>query len=112
MASRWRSGADLLAGAAALIAVLMLGLYLGVMRQQGDQPLAWVVTALALAAVLAGYGAFYAAPRRGWALAASGVLLGALGLLAILSIGLPILIAGGLALVAAVRSVRRRSPAR
>ncbi|MFE9206347.1 hypothetical protein [Micromonospora sp. NPDC007230] len=95
-----------------MIGVLMLGLYLGVMRQQGDQPLAWVVTALAAAAVLAGYGAFHAAPLRGWALATSGVLLAALGLLAILSIGLPILIAGGLALVAAVRSVRRRSPAR
>ncbi|MCW3816053.1 hypothetical protein ONA91_16550 [Micromonospora sp. DR5-3] len=112
MASRWRSGADLLAAAPALIAVLVLGLYVGLVRQQGEQPLAWVVAALAAAAILAGYGVVRTAPRRSWALAASGVLLAALGLLAILSIGLPILIAGGLALVAAARSRRRHSPAR
>jgi hypothetical protein len=109
MASGWRSDADLLAAAPAVIAVLVLGLYVGLMWQQGEQPVAWVVAVLAAAAVLAGYGVLRTARRRRWALTASGVLLAVLGLLAILSIGLPILVAGVLALAAAARDGRRRA---
>lgn len=105
MAPGWRF--DPLATASALLAVLVLAGYVGLIRQQGDPPVPWYVAGLAGAAVLSGYGVRRAAPARRWALAGSGVVLAALGLLALLSIGLPLLVAGGLALVAAVRGRRR-----
>jgi len=45
-----------------------------------------------------------AAPRRGLALAVSGAAMTVLGLLSILSIGFPILVAGVLAIIAAARA--------
>ena len=65
---------------------------------------AWFVAGLAAAAFLSVYGVARAAPRRALALLASGVVMTVLGFLAILSIGLPILGAGVLALVAAART--------
>ncbi|GAA1284884.1 hypothetical protein Psi02_32900 [Planotetraspora silvatica] len=99
-----RNGWDPLAAIAVLIAVAMLVLYVVLIRQQGGHAAAWFLGGLAVAALLGIYGVAHAAPRRGLALAVSGVVLMLLGILGILSIGLPILGAGVLAVVAAARS--------
>jgi hypothetical protein len=113
MTSGWRNGWDLLAATAAVIALIMIGLYIGLISQQGGPVAAWFLVGLAGAALLSIYGVARAAPRRGLALAVSGVVMTVLGLLSILSIGFPILGAGVLALVAAARAVTAmaRSPA-
>lgn len=98
------SGYDLAAAIAAVIALIMTGLYLGVIAAQGGHVAVWFVVGLVTAAILSIYGAARAAPRRGLALAVSGVLMMALGFLGLLTIGFPILVAGVLALVAAARS--------
>jgi hypothetical protein len=95
---------DLVAAIAAAFALIMVGLYIGLIRQQGGPVAAWFVAGLAAAAFLSVYGVARAAPRRALALLASGVVMTVLGFLAILSIGLPILGAGVLALVAAARA--------
>src|SRR6266498_673759 len=104
MTSRVRNGWDPLAAIAALVALVMMVLYIGLIRQQGGQVVAWFLGGMAAAALLGSYGAARAAPRRGLALAVSGVVLAVLGVLGILSIGFPILGAGVLALVAAARA--------
>ena len=88
------------AAVAAAIALLMNGVYLWLIHQQGNSPAIWFVAGLAVGALLAVYGALRTARRRP-ALIASGVLLLGLGLVAILTIGLPIVLAGLLAIVAA-----------
>ena len=98
-------GVDLLAASAALLAAAMAWAYVRIIDGQGDQPLAWVVGGLLGCAVLATYGAPLAAPGRRTALVVAGVVLLGLGLLAILTIGLPILVAGVLALVSSARPV-------
>jgi hypothetical protein len=100
---------DVLAAAAGAIALLMVGVYVAIMRGQDDPPLAWVVVALLVGAGLAGYGAAVRAPYRSWALGGAVAVLGLMGLLAILSIGLPILGAAALAFVAFVRSILVRT---
>jgi hypothetical protein len=90
--------------ASAAITLIMIVVYLGLIARQGDDPAAWFVAGLAVAAVLAGYGAVGRARGRRPALLAAGALLLVLGLLGILSIGLPIIAAGVLAIVAAGRS--------
>ena len=97
---RW----DLVAASAAVIALLMAAAYLALIGAQGGPAALWFVAGLAVSAALAGYGARRAAPRRTPALAVAGAILVALGLLGILSIGLPILAAGVLALIAAARA--------
>lgn len=94
------NSARLWAAVAAVIALLMNGVYLWLIHQQGNSPAIWFVAGLAVAALLAVYGALRTARRRP-ALIASGVLLLGLGLVAILSIGLPIVLAGLLAIIAA-----------
>jgi succinate dehydrogenase hydrophobic anchor subunit len=112
MASERRNGWDLLAVSAAVIALIMIGIYITVIIQQGGDGAAWFPAGLGLAALLSIYGAARAAPRRGLVLAVSGVIMAILGLLGILSIGFPILGAAVLALVAAARaSTMARSPA-
>ncbi len=108
-----RSDWDLLAAIAAVIALVMIGLYIGLITQQGGQVAAWFLAGLAAAALLSIYGAARAAPRRGVGLAVSGVVMVVLGLLSILSIGFPIFVAGVVALVSAARAGRTtpRSPA-
>jgi hypothetical protein len=112
MTSRRRDDWDLLALIAAVIGLIMIGLYIGLISQQGGQVAAWFLAGLAAAALLSIYGVARAAPRRGLALAVSGVGMAVLGLLSILSIGFPILGGGVLAMVAAARaaSARPRSP--
>jgi len=101
---------DPYAVAAALIAAVMTWVYVAIMHDQGDDPLAWVVTVLVTAAALAAYGAPRSLRFRRVALAIAVLLLGPLGLLAILSIGTPILAAAALASVAFVRSIGRPRP--
>lgn len=94
---------DLFAAIAAVIALVMLGIYLGLIAQQGGDVAAWFVAGLAAAALLAIYGVARTARWRRPALVVSGTVMAILGFLGILSIGFPILCAGALALVAAAR---------
>jgi|SRR4051794_16918391 hypothetical protein len=105
---------DLLAVVAALVAIAMTAVYRGLIESQGDEsPLWWVQAALVLAALLALAGAPTGNRRRGPVLLAATGLLGVIGLLGILTIGLPVLLAAGLTLVAALRdlSPATKSPA-
>ncbi|WP_030436863.1 hypothetical protein [Actinoplanes subtropicus] len=97
------------AAVTAAIALLMDGVYLWIIHEQGNSPAIWFVAGLAVAALLAGYGAMRAARGRRPVLIASGVLLLGLGLVGILTIGLPIVLAGVLAIVAATRAGHDRS---
>jgi hypothetical protein len=103
MTSKWWGGGELAAAAATTITAVMTVLYLALIRQQGNRPAAWFVAALSVAALLCLYGVFRAAPARRVALAVAAVMLLGLGLLGLLSVGLPIAVAGVLALVAAAR---------
>lgn len=109
MTSGWRNGWDLLAAIAAAIALIMIGLYIGLISQEGGDVAVWFLAGLAAAALLSIYGVARAAPLRKLALAVSGVVMVVLGLLGILSIGFPILGAGVLALVAAARREPRNA---
>lgn len=102
---------DALALAAAVLALAVLLGYLAIMRQESDVPAAWFVAALVLGSALAAYGANTGAHHRRAALLLAGLMLAVVGVLAILSIGLPILVAGVLCLVAAARSSQRDSTA-
>ncbi|MCU7726920.1 hypothetical protein ODJ79_24605 [Actinoplanes sp. KI2] len=82
----------------------MNGVYLWLIHEQGNSPAIWFVAGLAVAALLALYGALPTAPARRPALIAAGVLLLGLGLAAILTIGFPIVLAGLLAIIAAART--------
>lgn len=97
---------------ASVLTLGMLVLYLMLIRQQGGGPAAWAVVVLLMAAGAAGYGAVVGAPRRRGALFVAGGLLLVLGLLAILTIGLPILAIGGLCLYAAGDIGTRKQPRR
>jgi len=93
-----RRGPDLFASIAAVLAAVIAIVYVWLMRQQADAPLLWVVGVLSCGALLAAYGAPHTLPHRRAALLVSGAMLSVLGLLAILSIGLPIVAAGVLSL--------------
>jgi len=107
-----RARLDLLAVVSAAVALTMAVVYVAIIRQQGESPVPWFLAALLLGAGAAGYGARRSAPRRGAALLAAGVLLLAMGMLAILSIGFPILVAALGCLVAAARAGGHRSTGR
>jgi hypothetical protein len=98
-----RTRVDPLAVTASAVAVAMVLAYLEVVRQQDGDPAAWAVAALLLGGGAASYGAVWRSPYRRTPLVAAGVVLLGVGLLAILSIGLPIMVAGALCLVAAGR---------
>lgn len=102
---------DHVAVMATALALVMAIAYLWIMSQETDQPVAWFLVALILGAVAAGYGTNPGAPHRGAALLLAGLVLAATGVLAILSIGFPILVAGTLCLFAAARSARHGSAA-
>jgi len=104
-----RSRLDLVAVVAAVLALVIIVVYLWIMRQESDRPVLWFLAALILGAAAAGYGAITASPHRGAALLLAGVVLAVMGVLAILSIGFPILVAGALCLFSAARSARPRS---
>jgi len=82
----------------------MTVVYVSIVDSQGNSPLPWVMGGLMLAAALSAYAGLPAAGLGPAALAVSGFLLIVLGVLGILSIGLPLLVAG----IAATVSSRRR----
>lgn len=86
-------------------------LYLGVLGAQDARPAWWALAVLVLAVLGLAYAVRLAAPRRRAVLAACAPVLGLLGLLAIFSIGLPILLAAVLCVVALARAWSRRSAA-
>jgi membrane-bound ClpP family serine protease len=88
--------------AAALIATAVLGLYLRLMRQESDRPVAWFLGGLVVSILLCGYASVRLALRR-TALITAGMIMIILGMLGILSIGLPILVAGIVAMLSALR---------
>ena len=94
---------DLLAVTAAVLALTMLVVYLWLMRQESDRPASWFVAALVVGAGFAGYGARFSSPYRLFSLLLAGASLVAMGVLAIFSIGFPILVAGTLCVASAVR---------
>jgi hypothetical protein len=89
-----------LAVLAAALTLAMTAVYVSIMSAQGEAPLAWVLAVLVLGVLLALYGALVGVPARRVALFCGGSLLVALGVLAIFSIGLPLLL-GGVALMVA-----------
>jgi hypothetical protein len=95
---------------AATLATAMAACYVWLIHQQGDQPLPWVLALLLAGALLAVYGAIRQLPCRHAALLAAGAALTTLGLLALPSIGLPIIASGFLALASILRSPQRRAP--
>ena len=96
---------DPFAAAASALALTMLVVYLWIIRQQDEgAPAAWAVVALLIGAVAAGLGTVLAAPYRGACLGLAAAVLILVGLLAIFTIGLPILVAGMLCIVAVWRS--------
>lgn len=102
---------DKLAMAGAAIAVVMTVIYISLVNSQGETPAAWVVLMLLLGAAGAAFGA---QGGRGslTALWMAASTLGLLGLFAILSIGLPILVAAALCTVSAVRALPSLLPGR
>ena len=98
-----RGRVDAVALAASLLAGAMVLVYLAVIRAQAGEPAAWAVVALIVGATAAFYGAVVRAPYGRQALVLAGLVLLGLGVLAILTIGLPILLAGALCWVAAAR---------
>ena len=94
---------DAIAVAASVLAGAMVIEYLAVIQGQGGEPAAWAVAALIGGALTAAYGAVMTFPYRRTALVLAGLTLVTLGVLAMLTIGLPILLAGALCLTAAVR---------
>ena len=105
-----RRRVDPWAAASALLAAVMVGVYLDVSRQQEGEVAVWFVVMVVLGAVAAAYGALSWVRLRRRALVLAGVLLGAAGVLGILSIGFPILVAGVLSLVAMARVAPARAP--
>jgi len=99
---------DALALAAAATAAATTWAYVAVVHSQGNDPAGWVLVALVAGALGAGYASRRTAPGRLTVLGVSSVLLGLLGLAAILSIGLLVLLAGGLCLLSLVRSLSAR----
>jgi hypothetical protein len=81
--------------------------YTTLVTGQGERPLGWVLAVLLGASVLAILGSRPGSSHRLAALLTAGTLLLGLGFLALFSIGLPIMLAGLLALLAALRGARR-----
>ena len=100
---------DGVAAGATVLTIAMLVVYLTIIRQQGNQPAAWFLALLVGAAAATGYATCSASPRRRAVLVLSGVVLTGAGLLAVLTIGLPILVSGVLCGVAAARSGEQRA---
>jgi len=87
----------------ALITAGVLGLYLWLMRQEGDRPVAWFLGGMVVRILLCGYGSARL-PMRRTALITAGMIMVVLGSLGIFSIGLPVLAAGIVAVLSALRT--------
>jgi len=109
MMSKRGKGMDVLPAIAALIAAGVAAGYVVLVQAQGNPVAIWFLAGLIGAAVVSGYGTVRTAPRREIALIAAGVVLTGLGLVGILTIGLPVVCAGILTLVAAGRAIGART---
>lgn len=90
--------------AAGMIALVMDAAYLTIIVTQGNEPVVGVVVAVAVVLALAGTGAIVGSVAgRAALLWPSAASLWVLGMLGMFSIGLPLLIAAGLALIAAAQ---------
>lgn len=98
---------DLWAAGAAFLALVMTVAYVAIIIDQAGELAIWFVALMAVAIACGAYGAARALPARRVALLVCAVLLSGLGLLAILSIGLLVLIAAGLAWIAFIRALAR-----
>ncbi|BCJ73392.1 hypothetical protein CS0771_29360 [Catellatospora sp. IY07-71] len=103
MATGQQQVAGRLALVVLLLTLLTLGAYVALIVAQGGAPVAWFTGGLLLAALLAGQ-AWRTTRRRTAALVVTGVLLCVLGVLALATIGLPLLAAGVIAFLAAART--------
>ena len=110
MRPRSRARIEPLALAAAALALAMAIYYVWLIREQGSQPLPWVLALLLAGALLTAYGAIRELPYRRAALLAAAVVLTTLGLFALLSIGWPIISSGLLAIAALLRAPQPRAP--
>lgn len=99
-----RARFDVLAATASALATAMLVVYVSVVREQGGEVAAWAVADLVAGAAAAAYAVVPTSAHRRAALVVAGILLVVLGVLALLTIGLPILLAGLLCLASAGRS--------
>jgi hypothetical protein len=103
--NQWR--VDPWPAVAAVVALGMTGVYLAVIAEQGDgDPAPWYLALLVLGSGAAAYAAVRSAPHARVVLAAAAGMLGVAGLLGILTIGLPILLAAGLCVLSLVRQPR------
>jgi hypothetical protein len=101
-----RRRVDPWAAAAVVLTVVMVAVYVTVIAGQGGDVALWYLAVLVLGAGAAAYGTPTSARHRRPALVVAAVLLVAAGLLGILSIGMPVLVAGVLCLVASARVPR------
>lgn len=93
--------------AAAVVGALALVGYLSLIRaQDSGGPAAWFVVGVAVASLAAAYAAVPDAPGRGSALVVASALFAVLGLLGILSVGAPLLLAALMTTLAATRPGR------
>lgn len=104
MAARTRLRIDWLPLVVVLLCLLSAGGYVIAVVGQGGTPVLWFVGGLLVAAALTLGGALGSRRRRAPALLVSGVLLCALGALALFSVGLPVIAAGLIAFAAAARA--------
>ncbi|MGA8209444.1 MAG: hypothetical protein WB441_16560 [Nocardioidaceae bacterium] len=89
--------------AACLLVLAWTGLYLFLVIAAGEAPPTWVVVVLAAVTLGTGYAARRVAPWRRMVLLVCAVGLGALGWVALLTIGMPLLLAAALCVLAFVR---------
>jgi hypothetical protein len=94
---------DLTSAAACVLTLVMLAAYLLVLGGQDGSPAMWAVAVFGVAVAGTAYATSLRATYRRPVLVLCAVLLLALGLLAIFSIGLPILVAGLLCIAAVLR---------
>lgn len=95
---------DLLALSASLVALAVTLLYLFLVATEHGRPAWWALVVLVVGVAGSAYAVRPKVPHRRVALVVSAVGLLALGYLAILTIGMPLLLAGALCAAAALRA--------
>ena len=93
----------ILAAVAALLAAAVTVAAVLIPRSQGNSPAWWFIALVLSATAALGWCATTPTPRRGVLLGASG-LLQVLGVLAVFSVGLPLILAAAIGLLAALRA--------
>jgi hypothetical protein len=94
--------------AAAVLTLMVVFLYLVLVAQTGGEPTRWAVATLTVAASGALYAAWRTSRLRRTVLWPCAIVLFLMGWLTITSIGLPLMLAAGLCIAAALRIRTRR----